>query len=222
MQIRHYLRTVLALGALLASVLCGAEPFAYVSNHDGNSVMVIDLATNTVVASVPLPGTHTLPHAMALHSGTGRLYVLRESEFGDGAPGWVIDTATNSVIATLPTVGEVVVVNPTGTRLYAAPGLYVIDTATDMFDGGPISSPNTQGLAITPDGSRLYAAGLYGVRVFDTSTRAQVGMIDVHDNLVAIAINAAGTRAYAVSDSFVESPVMAVIDITTNTVVTKV
>ena len=42
------------LGVMLASTLAEAKPFAYVPNSRSGTVSVIDTATNTVVATVPV------------------------------------------------------------------------------------------------------------------------------------------------------------------------
>ncbi len=48
---------MLAMGqGLLASPAAEAAPFAYVTNQFSNTVSVIDTATNTVVATIPVPG----------------------------------------------------------------------------------------------------------------------------------------------------------------------
>src|SRR5215471_7070473 len=42
------------LGVMLGSTSAEAQPFAYVTNSLSNTVSVIDMATNTVVATVPV------------------------------------------------------------------------------------------------------------------------------------------------------------------------
>jgi YVTN family beta-propeller protein len=44
---------VLAIGLGLMALPAEAAPFAYVSNSGGETVSVIDTATNTVVATIP-------------------------------------------------------------------------------------------------------------------------------------------------------------------------
>ena len=70
----------------------------YTSNFHTNNVSVIDLATNTVIETIPVG---QFPSGIALHSTGSRAYV----------PNWVsnsvsvIDTASNTVIQTI-TVGQ--------------------------------------------------------------------------------------------------------------------
>jgi YVTN family beta-propeller protein len=47
----------LALGLALSSRPAEAAPFAYVANSSSNTVSVIDTASNTVVATIPV-GSH--------------------------------------------------------------------------------------------------------------------------------------------------------------------
>ena len=87
--------------SVLLVVLAGtahAAPFAYITNSNGNSVSVIDIATNTVVATVPVG---SFPYGVAVNPGGSRVYVGNQSS--DNVS--VIDTATNTVVATVP-VGD--------------------------------------------------------------------------------------------------------------------
>jgi YVTN family beta-propeller protein len=54
MRIGRLLVMIRALCALLAAAVCGAAHFAYVSNNDANTVSVVDLPSNAVVATVPV------------------------------------------------------------------------------------------------------------------------------------------------------------------------
>ena len=104
-----------------------AAPFAYITNEQGSSVSVVDIATNTIVATVPVG---TFPFGVAVNSTGTRVCVAR----GGGDP-VVIDTTTNTV-TTIPAGSATgVAINPAGTRVYVANAeshtLSVVDTATN-------------------------------------------------------------------------------------------
>ena len=126
--------TVLALLMLVS--IAGAAPYAYITNGGSNTVSVIDTATNSVTATVPVGSS---PYGAAVNSDGTKVYVTC-----DGNPGtvYVIDTSTNKVMSTVPfgpdEIGGFrgVAVSPDGTKVYATnsfKGLYIIDTAIDKF-----------------------------------------------------------------------------------------
>ena len=80
--------------ALLGHHIAVAAPFAYITNTGSNSVSVIDTATNTVVATVPVGFA---PLGVAVNPAVTRVYV---ANFTPGNVS-VIDTATNTVAATV-------------------------------------------------------------------------------------------------------------------------
>src|SRR5262245_49048691 len=118
------------LGVMLGSTPAEAKPFAYVTNPGAGTISVIDTATNTVVATVPVGGA---PRWVAITPDGTRAYVTNVGAVS------VIDTATNTVVATVP-VGnspQGVAITPDGTRAYVTIGIglggavSVIDTATN-------------------------------------------------------------------------------------------
>ena len=104
----------MALVATAQSAL-PAGPYAYVANSDDNTVSVIDTATNTVTATVPVGSG---PFAVAVNPQGTKAYVV--NFFSNNVS--VIDTATNTVTATVP-VGSYpggVAVIPDGKKVYVA------------------------------------------------------------------------------------------------------
>src|SRR5258707_9235181 len=93
-----------------------AQPRAYVANQGDNNVSVVNTATNTVVAIVPVGNA---PTGVAITSNGASVYVTNNRDNTVS----VIDTATNTVIATVP-VGSSpsfgVAITPNGARAYAA------------------------------------------------------------------------------------------------------
>src|SRR5205807_3946101 len=114
-------------------------PFAYIPDILGNTVGVLDTATGTITATVPVGYG---PFGVAVNPEGTRVYVANACDSrgacGDSAGTVsVIDTGSNTVTATV-TVGNApvgVAVNPSGTRVYVAnfgaDSVSVIDTTTN-------------------------------------------------------------------------------------------
>ena len=122
-------------------------------------------------------------------------------------------------------------VSPDGSRVYAfaADGyVSVIDTATKTVISRHLVGSYSE-IVVSEDGTRLYAwpyQDFYGsastrVDVYDTATMTKVGTVDVMPQYtaidVAMAVNAEGTRAYAVvRDPYNYGFKLSVIDIDRN------
>src|SRR5262252_3614707 len=130
----------LALALTLACVLAPASTHAqnaYITNLGSNTVSVIDTASNSVSATIPVGAS---PFGVAVTPDGSKVYVAHDSTPGAVT---VIDTATNTVVGlpipvSVPAVG--VAVAPDGSRVYIATtirvgrgsgGVSVIDTATN-------------------------------------------------------------------------------------------
>jgi YVTN family beta-propeller protein len=85
--------TLLLLSA--AAVAVEAAPFAYVTNSGSGTVSVIDVASNTVVATVL---GFTGPYGVAITPDGAFAYVANRLSLNVS----VIDVASNTVIATVP------------------------------------------------------------------------------------------------------------------------
>lgn len=81
--------------AMLWSGLATAAPFAYISNNGAGSVSVIDLASNTVVATVAAVGTN--PYGVATNGAGTRVYVTNQVSNTLA----VLDAATSTVVTTV-------------------------------------------------------------------------------------------------------------------------
>ncbi len=209
--------------AFLAAVLvlalpAHAAPFAYISNQSSNNVSVIDIATNTVVAIVPVGSG---PGGVAVNPGGTRAYVVNVGARNVS----VIDTGTNSVIATVvagsgPTG---VALNPAGTFAYVVDynsnGVYVIDTASNTVAPSVSVGSSPFAVAVNSAGTRAYVTnfGSNTVSVIDTASNTVVATVATATTRPnAVAVNPAGTRVYVTHDS---STTVSVIDTATNTVV---
>ena len=157
-----------------------AEPFAYVTNRNANTVSVIDTATNTVADTVSVG---TQPRGIAVHPDGNTVYVGNTgSNFVS-----VIDTATKTVIDTV-TVGNSpfgIAVHPDGSTVYVgnqeAATVSVIDTTTNTVVDTVVVGTQPYGVAVHPDGSTVYVANNTAntVSVIDTATNTVVDAVAV-------------------------------------------
>ncbi|MDY9926804.1 NosD domain-containing protein [Methanosarcina sp.] len=167
----------------------------YVANHGNitareDTVSVIDTATNMVTATVHV-GSY--PSGVAITPDGKKVYVANEGRYIS-----VIDTATNIVTATVDVDNSPyeIVVNPTGTKVYVAGTkkgfaagtddgfVSAIDTSNntiiatmDIVGGSPT------GLAVTPDGKKVYVANS------NTSGNNILSVIDTSNDTVSATVN---------------------------------
>jgi YVTN family beta-propeller protein len=184
----------------------------YLANNShyicGGGLNVISTVSNTVIKDIQ-PGSCFL-RGVAVSPDGSRVYVAGNFFPPPSALGavWVIDTATDTVITSV-TVGFNpfgVAVSPEGSKVYVTNyygfsqppvdivvggSVSVIDTATNtVVDAIPFGGSRPLGLAVTPDGSKLYVAeaSSNAVSVIDTTTNtALVPPIPVGQNPVAVA-----------------------------------
>lgn len=200
----------------------GDESLVYAVNLNGGGtgfVSVINTATNTIVANnIPVGNG---PTAIALTPNGSTAYVTNESSNTVTA----INTATNTVAATI-SVGTnpfLVAVSPDSTTAYVANNSFsnpnagsvsVINTATNTVTAtialGGTNDP--AGLAVSPDGSRLYVTNTGNVTVINTATNTITTTIPIAHS-VGVAFNPNGATAYVLSNTTVS-----VINTTTNAI----
>jgi YVTN family beta-propeller protein len=155
------------------AVTCAASPNAYVGNFKDNTVSVIDTATGTVVATLPVA---TGPHGMTQTPDGRTVYISGEGSSQVS----VIDTASNRVVATLE-VGKTphgLAMTPDGRILlvgvYGEDRVAFFDTATrTLLGSAAVAKPHT--IAVRPDGKVAYVAsqepGKFALVVVDLATR---------------------------------------------------
>jgi YVTN family beta-propeller protein len=219
------LALALTLACLLAPPSARAQN-AYITNQNPNTVSVIDTATDTVIATIPVGVT---PVGVAVSPDGSKVYVTNVSDTTVS----VIDTATNTVSATVP-VGLRpfgVAVSPDGSKVYIAnefaDTVSVIDTVTNTVIGSPISvGPFPAGVAVTPDGSKVYVAnnGADTVSVIETATNTVSATITLgltprcnqpRPCAMAVAVSPDGSKVYVTNEL---ANTVSVIDTATDTV----
>lgn len=153
-----------------------------------SELTVIDADTRTVVEVIDL-SPELGPHGLALDTERGRLYVSVEGSADRTGGVVVIDTTTRRPIGRIDTEAfgpHWFIIDPTGTTGYAsnkeAPFVSVVDLTSGTLTA-KVEVPGSEGLACSPDGSKVYVAAPYaafsgstdprpapGIRVIDTQT----------------------------------------------------
>ena len=131
----------------------------------------------------------------------------------------VIDTSTNTVTTTIA-VGRnpFAVATSSLNKVYVSnagsASVSVIDATTNSvtntipLDTGipPIDLPNQSGIAVSPNGSRIYAGyrrtGTTSLAIIDATTNAVIDKVDVGGWPYGVVVNPTGTRVYVVNRYF--------------------
>ncbi len=192
----------------------------YVADQAGNTVFVIDGATNSVVAIVPVGQS---PIAVGVNSSTNRIYVANRSS--DDVS--VIDGASNSVIATIPvppiesntSTHPGIAVNPATNRVYLSHFSFgyfsVIDgNSNTVITNVPVPG-SAVGVGVNPGTDRIYVANLAGnTWVIDGGTNTIIA--DIPTPLAnGVGVNPNTNRIYAAN----LSNTVSVIDGGTNSII---
>jgi len=211
-------RPALADAALGDPIPVGANPMpvavnpatnrVYVGNQNGNSLSVIDGATNKTIGLPISVGNG--PTGVAVNPATNRVYVA--NSLSDTMS--VIDGATNTAIGKPIAVTprpQSVAVNPTTNRIYVTSNgppngpasVSVVDGATNSVVGSPITVPfGPQGLDVNPVTNRVYISGISDtntgvVTVIDGATFTVLGSpIPVGNSPTVVSVNSVTNRIY--------------------------
>jgi YVTN family beta-propeller protein len=179
----------------------GSGSFLYVANSNSDDVSVISVATNAVVATIPVGDG---PGGIGITPNGAFVYV---SNSGSNSVS-VIATATNTVVATIPSVGGEpadLVVSPTGAFAYVAnqaPGtVTVISTSSNTVVGSVSTGTYTSNVAISPDGNYVYAStwstaapGI--VKVISTATNTVVASVTAGIYPASMSLTTSGDFGY--------------------------
>lgn len=218
-SVRRLLSASLLIGTLQMFLPAHAAPFAYVSNYFSGNVSVVDLASKSVIATIPLGAN---PYGVAIDAVGSRAYVT------NGGNASVIDIATNMVVATIPGINAFgIAASPAPGRVYVADVPFkVIDTNTNTVAGSVPLPPgaNPFGVAIHPNGMFAYVtdSALDALYVINTVSLTLSATIPVGSNPGGVALNPSGSRIYVGNNSGVGGNSVTVIDSATNTVLTTI
>jgi len=211
------------LGLVLFAAPVAAQSAAYVANLGSDTVSIVDVATQSVVATVAVGND---PDGVAATPDGTRVYV--SNFLSDNVS--VIDSGTNSVTTTIDVgTGPVgLAVTPDGEFVYVtnrgANTVSVVAVATNaLVTTIPVGAgPNA--VAITPDGTAAYVTNSFTnspgtVSVIDLRNKAVTATVEVYRTPNRVAITPDGRFAYVAN---FRSWNIAVIDTGSNTVIATV
>ncbi|MFC7933821.1 IPT/TIG domain-containing protein [Streptomyces cinereoruber] len=184
----------------------------YVVNVNGNSVSVVDTASNTVTATIPVG---QMPQAIAATPDGSTVYVAN----GYGNSVSVISTATNTVTQTISglTYPSSLAVSHDGSELWVSSNstIKVISTATHAVVQ-TIAQASVE-IALSPDEHYAYSLEYNGaLTVLDrTAGNAKVATISTPGDGSDLAVTPDGSKVYVANG---QNQSASVIDTTTNTV----
>jgi YVTN family beta-propeller protein len=208
MTIRTLLQRLAALALLGLAAPLAAQPYAYVPNHGGDTISVINTATNAVTTITPPPGGCPIPVA-ANATGT-RVYLGNYCSNSVS----VIDTTSNTIISTSAALPLDcffgLAVNPAGTRGYATglctSNVVVLDLTTSpvtvLANLSSAGFDTPYGIVVSPDGSRVYVSNYnsQSVGVIDTATNAVSFIATPGRSPYGIALDESGSNLWISHD----------------------
>ena len=156
---------------------------AIVANSFDDTIVFIDTATDTVSSFLPADATREFPIDISVKPDGSRAYVADRDGAGAAGAVSVINLATNTYLGA-PLTGvkaESIQVLPDGARAYVgsfnSQELFPLNLTTNAFGTAIATSGNlNQGIAVTPDGSRVYSVNNGNkVNVTNTATNTAVG-----------------------------------------------
>jgi YVTN family beta-propeller protein len=191
----------------------------YVTNQSDGTVSVVDEATSTVTATIPL-GSGQLwayyPEGVAVDPAAGTVYVANAGYgFSDGGNLSVIDAATSTVTATIlpfynppsaPADPWGVAVDPTANTVYVTNyrqygTVAVIDEATSGVTATIPVGSYPEGVAADPAAGTVYVANFDSgtVSVIDEATSTVTATIPVGSGPEGVAADPAAGTVYVTS-----------------------
>ncbi|WP_426671485.1 gliding motility-associated C-terminal domain-containing protein [Mucilaginibacter sp. McL0603] len=204
--------------------------FAYITNSGSNDVTVINVASHTLVKTIPV-GVEPWGEAIS-HDGT-RLYVANASQTpttSDSPNGSVsvINTLTNIVTTTIPVDKTPfgIAISPDDSKIYVTNSnsgtVSVINTALNAVTSTILVSAPT-GITISPDGKWLYvlsvAGGDLALYVINTIDNTIVTKVPTNSYSSGMAISPDGSRLYITKN---DASTVMVVNTATNSLLTTI
>lgn len=221
------LGTAIAVGSNPVNVTFSSDSsLAYVSNSSDNSISVVDVAGGTVTVTVAAVCPVGAPQPFqSVFNGTQLLIVCR------GFPSTVMsmDTTAGNALTTLATVGNTAY----NMAISTAGGFgYVSNTGSatiskfDLSTGATTTYPTTGvgsplGLAVTPDGSKIYVGDNSGTKLIVMDpTGAVTKTLNLGGQIAGIGMSSNGSVIYVPKRGLAAG--IKVIDTATDTVVNTI
>src|SRR5260370_24408933 len=130
--------------ALFAGRFAAAQPYIYVPNQGVRTILVIDIKTNALVASVPNPGGY--PNQAAFTPDGKILYIASESLDGSGSVS-VFDPASKAITGLIAVGSQPQAVAGTAARQFA----YVTNRGDSSVSAlRPPTQPGTPPIPLRP------------------------------------------------------------------------
>jgi gliding motility-associated-like protein len=176
--------------------------FAYLANGGSNTVSVVDINANTLVATIPVGKD---PCDIAVSPDGTRIYVANNQSNSIS----VINTVTKNVITEIP-VGITpfgTTISPDGKWVYVAiegsGSVSVINTATNTITATIPVGDIPQGIITSPDGSRVYVSNLVGntISVINTATNTVINTISAITSPTGVAVSPDGSHLYVAGNN---------------------
>ncbi|MBL8516378.1 MAG: hypothetical protein JNM76_05350 [Betaproteobacteria bacterium] len=204
-----------------------AAPFAYVTLGGSGKIVILDVATNTVVREI----TSNVASSSAVLSPSGRQLYLGSNAAHTVS---VVDIASGTVTSTFrPMAADgfpvALAVHPNGSRLYVSNQngelLSVIDLSSNLpIAQIPLIRPS--GIAVSPTGNFAYVAQQR--RDISPSTPRTVAVIDLQQNRMVseLIINASNTESILFSPNgsrayFIEGTHVVVVDTANHSILAR-
>lgn len=183
-----------------------AAPFVYIPNTGGNTVSVIDAATNTVVKAIPVGtgprgvATSVRPQdtfTYVTNYGSSSVSIIRT--YLDASSKVAFDHIRDIYVGRNP---HGIAVDPAGAYAYVANAsdgtVSKIDLNTYAVFPAIVVGSNPVGVVVSPDGTKVFVANNSSgtVSVISTANPANVTTIPVGTNPFGVAVNPAGTFVY--------------------------
>lgn len=189
----------------------------YIAANNGfnSRVVVFDTNTDTWVTNVDFGDVgHANAYDVAFNTDGSYAYVSGDS------PMQVINTSTYGIEATIDVGMGRLAAMPNSNYIYEADfanaKIFKIDTSNNT-KSEIAAYADTSGIAITPNGRYVYVGRSFAsMLIIDTTTDTVVGTVDAGSGNYNVAINSAGTRAYAQCGD------VNVIDLNTNLLITTI